>query len=64
MKPATLVAVCFLSLVALGHLLRLVFRVTVTVGTFAVPMWASVLAVIGPGALAMWLWKEQQTWRS
>jgi hypothetical protein len=56
-----LVAICFLSLVALGHVLRLVFGVAVTVGSFAVPMWVSVLAVVGPGALAFWLWREQHT---
>jgi hypothetical protein len=61
MKPAALVAICFLSLVALGHALRVVFGVALTVGSFAVPMWASVLAVVGPGALAIWLWREQHT---
>jgi hypothetical protein len=60
MKPAAFVAICFLSLVALGHALRLVAGVAVTVGSFAVPMWASIPAVVGPAALAVWLWKEQR----
>ena len=60
MKPAALVAVLFLSVVALLHALRLIFQVQITVGSTEIPMWASVLAVIGPGALAVWLWKEQR----
>ena len=60
MKPALVVAVCFLSLIAVGHLARLVFGVEVTVGSVAVPMWPSLLATIGPAGLAIWLWKEQR----
>ncbi|GMV03788.1 MAG: hypothetical protein AMXMBFR53_00700 [Gemmatimonadota bacterium] len=45
---------------AAAHLLRLVFRLDVTVGPVGVPMWASVLAVLGPGGLAVWLWREQR----
>jgi len=60
MKPAALVAVLFLSVVALLHVLRLIFQVQFTVGSTEIPMWASVFAVIGPGVLAVWLWKEQR----
>ena len=60
MKPAALVAVLFLSVVALLHVLRLIFQVQITVGSTEIPMWASLLAVIGPGTLAVWLWKEQR----
>ncbi len=60
MKPAALVATVFLSLVAVFHLLRLLFQVPVTAGSIEIPMWASVLAVLGPGALAVWLWREQR----
>ena len=60
MKSAALVAVLFLSVVALVHVFRLIFHVQITVGSTEIPMWASVLAVIGPGALAVWLWKEQR----
>jgi len=59
MKPAVTVAVVFLVLVALLHLLRLVLGVAITVNDTTIPMWASVLAVIGPGALAGWVWREQ-----
>ena len=60
MKPAALVAVLLLSVVALLHVLRLIFQVQITVGSTEIPMWASVFAVIGPGGLAVWLWKEQR----
>ncbi len=60
MKPAALVATVFLSLVAVLHVLRLLFQVQVTAGSLEIPMWASVLAVLGPGALAVWLWREQR----
>jgi len=60
MKPAATIAALFLALVAVFHLLRIVFQVPVTAGSVEIPMWASVLGVIGPGALAAWLWREQK----
>jgi hypothetical protein len=60
MKPAVLVAICVLSLVAVGHLARLVLGVGVTVGSLALPMWPSVLATVGSAGLAGWLWQEQR----
>lgn len=60
MKPAALVATLFLSVVAVLHLLRLLFQVQFTVANTAIPMWASVLAVLGMGALVVWLWREQR----
>jgi hypothetical protein len=60
MKPAVLVAAIFLSLVAALHLLRLVFGVQVTAGGTEIPLWASVLGVVGPSVLALWLWREQR----
>ncbi len=59
MKPAALVATVFLALVAVLHVLRILFQMPVTAGSIEIPMWASVLAVIGPGLLAVWLWREQ-----
>ena len=60
MKPAALVTTLFLLLVAVLHVLRLVFRVEITAGGAEIPMWASVAGVVGPGALALWLWREQR----
>lgn len=60
MKPAASIAALFLALVAVMHLLRVIFQVPVMVGSVEIPMWASVLGVLGPGALAVWLWREQR----
>ena len=55
---ATRLAALLLLLVALAHLLRLVLGTTITIGTYAVPMWVSVVAVIVPAGLAVGLWRE------
>ena len=60
MKPAALVATLFLSFVSALHLLRLLFQVQLAGAGAAMPMWASVLGVLAPGALAVWLWREQR----
>jgi hypothetical protein len=60
MKPAALLSSLFLALIAVAHLLRLAFATAVTVGDATIPVWLSVPAVLGPGALAIWLWREQR----
>ena len=60
MRPAALFSGLFLLLVALGHLLRLLFEVELVVGGIVLPMWPSAIAVIGPAALAVWLWRDQR----
>ena len=60
MKPAALVTTLFLSAVAVLHLLRLLFQVQLAVANTAIPMWASILGILGPGGLAVWLWREQR----
>jgi hypothetical protein len=59
MKPAAGVTVIFLVLIALLHVVRVIFQVEVTVDGTEVPVWVSAFAVLGPGALAIWLWREQ-----
>jgi hypothetical protein len=60
MKPAALLSSLFLGLVAAAHLARLALAIPVVVGDVAIPLWMSALAVVGPGALAVWLWHEQR----
>ncbi len=60
MKPATLVATLFLSAIAVLHVIRLVFQVEIDVNGAVIPMWASVVATLAVGALALWLWREQR----
>ncbi len=60
MKPSTAVAVIFLLLVSITHLLRFIFQVKVTANTIEMPMWMSVLACIVTAALAIWLFIENK----
>ncbi len=44
-------------LVALVHLLRLVYQLPVVVDEYVVPMWASWVACIVPALLAVWAFR-------
>jgi hypothetical protein len=46
--------------VALAHLLRIVVGTVVTVGGAAVPMSASMVAVVVTGGIALKLWQENR----
>lgn len=60
MKPASLIAIVFLSLIAVLHLFRLLFQVQIIVDGTVVPVWASLFAFLLPGLLALLLWREQK----
>jgi lipopolysaccharide export LptBFGC system permease protein LptF len=60
MKPSATVAVIFLLLVSISHLLRLLFQGKVTADAFEILMWMSVPAFIGTAAPAIWLLKENK----
>ncbi len=60
MKPAALAAVIVFTAFAIAHVLRLVLDVEITIGGALVPMWASVVAVVVPLAIAFFLWREQR----
>ena len=60
MKPATKIAIALFSLVAIAHLLRLIFGWPVVVGGWNAPMWVSLLGVGIPGALAFFIYREHQ----
>ena len=60
MKPATTIAVVLLGLVALGHVLRLVYGLEAVVGDWTVPMWVSYIGVLLPGGLAYMIYREHQ----
>ncbi len=42
------------GLIALGHLLRLLYRVPAELGQWVVPLWVSVVGLLLPAALALW----------
>jgi hypothetical protein len=58
MKPSTAVTVLLLTLVAIAHIVRLFYHMSVTVNAVAIPVWVSVMGVIIAGGLAIWLWSE------
>lgn len=58
MKPASLLAVLVFSIVALSHLVRLLFRIEVVIGGAVLPMWVSVVGAFFAGILAVALWRE------
>lgn len=60
MRPFTVVAAIIFAIVALVHLLRLIFGWEVTVNGAAMPMWASVAGIVIAAGLAIMLWRESQ----
>jgi Flp pilus assembly protein TadB len=51
------VASVIFALFAIGHLVRLVNQAEVTVATYQVPMWVSVVALIIAAILSIWMWR-------
>jgi hypothetical protein len=60
MKPATSITIILLILIAIAHLLRLVFQVEIVANGMTVPMWVSIVACIVPAALAVLVWRENK----
>ena len=58
MKTGVKLAVILFTLVAIAHLLRLIYTVDVTVGDWTVPQWISLLGFVIPGLIAYLLWRE------
>ena len=59
-KPFTTVAAIIFAVVALVHLLRLVYGWVVSIAGGDVPMWASVPGLVIAGVLAAGLWWESR----
>lgn len=59
MKPFTSLAIVVLALLALLQLARVLLGWTVVVNGFAVPIWASAVAVVIAGGLALMLYRER-----
>ncbi len=60
MKTGTKLAIAVFIIVAISHLLRLVYAVDLIIGSWNAPMWVSVPGVIGPAAIAWMLWRESK----
>ena len=59
-KPFTKLATLIFAVVALAHLLRLIYGWVVTIVGADVPMWASGLGFVIAAALAAGLWWESR----
>ena len=51
------VASVIFAFFAVGHVVRLVKQAQVTVGTYQIPMWVSVVALIIAAILSTWMWR-------
>ena len=51
LKSYLLLCIFLFALVCIGHLLRVLMKLDLTVGSNAVPMWVSVIAVVITAAL-------------
>jgi cyclophilin family peptidyl-prolyl cis-trans isomerase len=60
MKTGSKLAIIVFSLVAIAHLLRLVFAVDVTVGDWEIAQWISLAGFIVPAIIALLLWRESK----
>lgn len=57
MRSYTLVSGLFLTVLTAGQLLRVVMRWPVRIAGVDVPVWASVLAAVVVGSLAIWAFR-------
>ncbi|MEN8136258.1 MAG: hypothetical protein ABFS18_12100 [Thermodesulfobacteriota bacterium] len=57
-KPVSTIVTIFLIMIALLHVLRLLYQVNITVGDIDIPMWPSIFGSLVPAGLAVMLKKE------
>ena len=57
-KNYCIVSGVFFVLVALAHLVRVIEGMSVHVEEYAIPMWVSWVAIVVPGALAIWAFRS------
>jgi len=61
MKSATTVTMILLIILSIGHLVRLILGIPVTIGGAAVPMWVSIIGTVVPAALAFGIRREHRS---
>ncbi len=59
-KPFTTIAVGIFGLVALMHVLRLLFGWEITIEGRVIPHWVSALGFVIAGGLAFMVWRESR----
>jgi hypothetical protein len=58
MKPVARLTTLFLAMVAIAQFLRLVLQIEVVADGVRIPLWASAVACVVTGGLAILLWRE------
>jgi hypothetical protein len=51
------VAAIVSGMISLAHLWRVLIHLEIRLGAHDLPQWVSVVAVIGAGAVCLWLWR-------
>lgn len=59
MRLGSTLATVLLSIVAVLHLLRVIFGVEMTAGDVQIPLWISVFGFLVPGTIVVLLWRER-----
>ena len=60
MKSSTKLAALLLAIVAVLHLLRVVFSIEMTIDNIGIPIWISIVGFIIPAILSIGLLKESK----
>ena len=60
MKNGTRLAIMMFTLVAIAHLLRIIYGIPVTIGEWFVPQWVSLCAIVVPALITTMLWRESR----
>ena len=60
MKPFTTIAMVVFTLVAVLQLVRVLEGWDIAIGSFHVPMWASLVAAAAAALLAVMIWRENR----
>lgn len=60
MKTGTFIAMIFLILVGIAHILRVIMQVEVVTGSYHIPIWMSWAAVVLTFALSAAIWNEHR----
>ena len=60
MKTGSKLAIILFTIVSIAHLLRMIFAVSVTIGSWNAPLLISVFGFVVPGAIAWMLWRESK----
>ena len=61
MKRGTFIAMIFLIMVSIAHILRVITQVNIVVGTYSIPMWMSWAAIALTLVLSIAIWKEHHS---